>query len=113
MTLSGQETGDYVLSLIAKRLKNVLGAGDIIGRIAGDEFAFTLMQATTEEDAEQLTQKIKESLESPITLNGEIHTISTSCGIALFPKHASLASEAHDEGGKSASLCKGAWRKQL
>ena len=89
----GQETGDYVLSLVAKRLKNVLSAGDIIGRIAGDEFAFTLMEATTEEEAEQLTQKIKESLESPIALNGEIHTISTSCGIALFPKHASLASE--------------------
>ena len=89
----GQESGDYVLSLVAKRLKNVLSAEDIIGRISGDEFAFTLMQATDEEEAERLTQEIKVSLESPITINGEIYTISTSCGIALFPKHAKLASE--------------------
>ena len=89
----GQETGDYVLSLVAKRLKNALSAEDIIGRISGNEFAFTLMQASNVEEVEQLTREIRDSLESPISMNGKIFSISTSCGIALFPKHAESASE--------------------
>lgn len=89
----GQETGDYVLSIIAKRLKEVLSAEDIIGRISGDEFAFTLTHATNEEEAERLTEEIKASLETPISINGEIYSPSTSCGIALFPKHAETVSE--------------------
>ncbi|WP_252504686.1 bifunctional diguanylate cyclase/phosphodiesterase [Sporosarcina sp. Marseille-Q4943] len=89
----GQETGDYVLSIVAKRLKKVLRAEDIIGRISGDEFSFTLTEAANEEEAEQLMEEIKASLESPISIDGELCTISTSSGIALFPKHAKTASE--------------------
>lgn len=89
----GQEMGDYVLSVVANRLKSVLSREDIIGRISGDEFAFTLTQAPNEEEAEQLTEIIKSSLEIPISIHGDLYTISTSCGIALFPKHATKASE--------------------
>lgn len=89
----GQDIGDYVLSVVAKRLKTVLSAEDIIGRISGDEFAFTLMQAKNEADALHLMEEIKSCLESPINIKGELCTISTSCGIALFPKHAATASE--------------------
>ena len=89
----GHKTGDYALSLIANRLKTVLSAGDIIGRISGDEFAFTLMHVKNEDEAERLTQEIKSSLEIPISLMEKSFTISTSCGIALFPKHAKMPSE--------------------
>lgn len=89
----GQDTGDYVLSVVAKRLKKILATEDIIGRISGDEFAFTLMQAANEEEALRLTEQIKADLENPISIHGEICTISTSCGIALFPKHAKTESE--------------------
>ena len=89
----GQETGDYVLSLVAERLKKVLRVEDIIGRISGNEFAFTLMKATNAEEVEQLTQEIRGSLESPVSVNGKTFSISTSCGIALFPRHAKLATE--------------------
>ncbi|WP_432362038.1 putative bifunctional diguanylate cyclase/phosphodiesterase [Sporosarcina sp. UB5] len=89
----GQEAGDYVLSIIAKRLKNVLCAEDIIGRISGDEFAFTIMHATNEEEAKRKTGEIIAYLEKPIHINGNLCTITTSCGIALFPKHAKTASE--------------------
>ncbi|MCG7343255.1 EAL domain-containing protein [Sporosarcina sp. ACRSL] len=89
----GQDSGDYVLSIVAKRLKKALSADDIIGRISGDEFAFTLTQAKNEEEAERMTEDIKASLEQPISIKGEIYTISTSCGIALFPKHAKTVSE--------------------
>ncbi len=89
----GQETGDYVLSVVANRLKSVLSMEDIIGRISGDEFAFTLTQAANEEEAERLTETIKSSLENSISIHGDLFSISTSCGIALFPKHAKKASE--------------------
>ncbi|MFC5601996.1 putative bifunctional diguanylate cyclase/phosphodiesterase [Sporosarcina koreensis] len=89
----GQDSGDYVLSVIAERLKTILCAEDIIGRISGDEFAFTLTQAVNEQEALRLTEEIKACLENPISIHGELCTISISCGVALFPKHATTASE--------------------
>ncbi len=39
----GHEVGDYILSVIAKRLKTILKDKTIIGRLSGDEFAFLLL----------------------------------------------------------------------
>ena len=89
----GHETGDYVLSIIAERLKDALSTEDIIGRISGDEFAFTTLKAVSEEEVERLTGEIKSCLEMPIQIDEETYSISISCGIALFPDHAETAAE--------------------
>lgn len=88
----GQETGDYVLAVVAERLRNLLSDEDLIGRISGDEFAFTLLQGTTDTDAEKMTAKIKEALEKPILMAEKTSSISISCGISMFPKHAKTPS---------------------
>lgn len=88
----GQETGDYVLAVVAERLRNLLSDEDLIGRISGDEFAFTLLQGTTNTGAEKLTAKIKEALEKPILMAEKTSSISISCGISMFPKHAETPS---------------------
>ncbi|WP_339253193.1 EAL domain-containing protein [Sporosarcina sp. FSL W8-0480] len=97
----GHKIGDYALSVIANRLKTILSDEDIIGRISGDEFAFTLMDVVNEEEAEQLTLKIKSNLEMPIRFDEESFSISTSCGIALFPKHAKTPSDLILNAGKA------------
>lgn len=89
----GQDTGDYVLSVVAERLKASLSEKDLIGRISGDEFAFTILDAPNEESAKRLMEDIKESLEKPILMAEKTNSISISCGIAMFPEHAQTPSE--------------------
>ncbi|WP_347177986.1 EAL domain-containing protein [Sporosarcina thermotolerans] len=97
----GHKIGDYALSVIANRLKTILSDEDIIGRISGDEFSFTLKDVKNEEEAERLTAEIKSRLEMPIQSNEESFSISTSCGIALFPKHAKTPTDLIMNAGKA------------
>ncbi|MCG3089864.1 EAL domain-containing protein [Sporosarcina cyprini] len=87
----GHEKGDYVLSVIAKRLQQHVGAENLLGRISGDEFAFTLTGSVNQ--AEEMTHRIKEVVEAPIHIDNRTYSLSTSYGIASFPEHAGNASE--------------------
>ena len=89
----GHEAGDYILSVVAKRLKKVLTEGHTIGRLSGDEFAFLLKNIRNAEHAEQLTQEVQQSLRVPIEVMGQSHVLSVSFGIALYPEHAKKPSE--------------------
>ncbi|MBB4825243.1 diguanylate cyclase (GGDEF)-like protein/PAS domain S-box-containing protein [Sporosarcina luteola] len=87
----GHEKGDYVLAAIAGRLKQLVGSDELIGRISGDEFAFTL--SGTFEQAEKQTRRIKAFVETPINIGNRAYSLSTSYGIASYPEHAGNASE--------------------
>ncbi|MFJ7935135.1 putative bifunctional diguanylate cyclase/phosphodiesterase [Sporosarcina sp. NPDC096371] len=89
----GHESGDYVLSVIAKRLKDVLQGEHIIGRLSGDEFALLLKNIDDAEHAERITQEVKQYLEEPIELMGYSHIPDVSFGIALCPEHATMPSD--------------------
>ncbi len=89
----GFEAGDYVLAIIAKRLKSILQSKHIIGRLSGDEFALLLKNIRDAEHAKQITQEVKQHLEEPIELMGQLYTPSVSLGIALYPDHATESSE--------------------
>lgn len=102
----GHEAGDYVLSVIAKRLKDMLQGKHIIGRLSGDEFALLLKNIRDAEHAEQITQEVKQYLEEPIELMGQSHIPSVSFGIALCPEHATKPSELVMKAEKALSSAK-------
>lgn len=89
----GQEAGDFILSVIAKRLKSILPADDCIGRIAGDEFAFVLNDIRDTAHVEEITKKVQKHLMEPISVAGESYTLSLSIGISLYPEHGKNISE--------------------
>ena len=89
----GHETGDYILSVVASRLKEGLPEHYSISRLAGDEFAYTVKDVRDAEHAEQVTKVVQEILLKPIELAGQAYTLSLSFGIALYPNHAIEASE--------------------
>lgn len=100
----GNEAGDYILSVIAKRLKTILKEKHTIGRLSGDEFAFLLKNIRDEEHAEQLTKELQQFLEEPIDVMGQSHILSLSLGIALYPKHATSSSELLMKAEKAISI---------
>ncbi|MER2088167.1 MAG: EAL domain-containing protein [Sporosarcina sp.] len=102
----GHEAGDYILSVVSKRLKRVLSEKHVIGRLSGDEFGIILKGIRRAEDAELLTQEIQQFLKEPIAVMGQSQTLSLSCGIALYPEHAKKPSELTMKAEKALSVAK-------
>lgn len=84
----GHGYGDRLLQTVAERLRNCVRAEDTIARLGGDEFVVILDEINHPQNAARLAQKIAQSIEQPIRLNGRQVTISGSIGISIYPDNA-------------------------
>ena len=84
----GHAAGDQILQEAAVRLREILPAGGLVGRLAGDEFVAiaddTAAQAT---DVRALAGRIVKTLARPFALSEARVHIGASVGIALYPEH--------------------------
>lgn len=87
------EMGDYVLSVVARRLKDVLPEKNIPARISGNEFAVILDGQKDVENAETVIMTIQEAIQKPLEINGQQYIVTISAGVAYYPVHASETSE--------------------
>ncbi|MET0333501.1 MAG: EAL domain-containing protein [Rhizobacter sp.] len=85
----GQSTGDAVLREVAKRLRQVANAQDVIARAGGDEFVLLLEGNPTQKDAIHMVERVLGSMNEPCRIDD--HEISVSCtvGVAIYPDHGS------------------------
>jgi diguanylate cyclase (GGDEF)-like protein/PAS domain S-box-containing protein len=84
------EMGDKVLMEVARRLRRVVHADDILARIAGDEFALILCCLGTDRQmatkkATIVVEKIRNLFKEPLEIDGVAFEIAFSIGIKLFP----------------------------
>src|SRR5690606_23287928 len=91
--LLGHEVGDYLLSVVAERLREMTVNDSGLARIAGDEFAFMITELENEEAVKQRVEEIRLYLEEPIDVGEQTYSLSISCGISMFPEHAKMPSE--------------------
>ena len=84
----GHHAGDAVLVSIANRLRASLRRADTVARMGGDEFVVMLEDVHTVDEAERITQKLLDAIRQPITINGEIHSITASVGVCIYPERA-------------------------
>ncbi|MFJ7825154.1 EAL domain-containing protein [Psychrobacillus sp. NPDC096623] len=91
----GHVTGDSLLKVVAKRIKNFYKRTGELYRIGGDEFVVLIVERQKEnktlENALELIQKIEE----PFSIEEMEIYISCSIGIASFPLHGSSYKEMH------------------
>jgi len=86
----GHHAGDQVLREAARRMQDCVRESDTVGRIGGDEFAVLLNIVEDEHDAFAVAEKIRQSLNAPLALEGNrVSSISSSIGIAIYPEHGS------------------------
>ena len=84
----GHHAGDAVLVSIANRLRASLRRSDTVARMGGDEFVVMLEDIHTIDEAEHITQKLLDAIREPITINNEIHSITASVGVCIYPARA-------------------------
>ncbi|MFN8536565.1 MAG: GGDEF domain-containing protein [Thermomicrobiales bacterium] len=79
----GLAGGDELLTVIVRRLRNCVRAGDTIARLGGDEFAILMDDVRDEREALALAGRLVAAVERPIALAGERVCVRASVGIAL------------------------------
>ncbi|HJV65979.1 MAG TPA: EAL domain-containing protein [Geomonas sp.] len=84
----GHTAGDQLLQVLAKRYQQVIRSEDFICRLGGDEFALLALDIHRDEDVSVVVSKLLESTRAPILLDGKELAVSTSIGVALFPRDA-------------------------
>ncbi|HZZ02984.1 putative bifunctional diguanylate cyclase/phosphodiesterase [Paraburkholderia sp.] len=84
----GHAAGDQILQEAATRLREVLPAGDLVGRLAGDEFVAISDGTASTRDVRLLAERIVKTLARPFVLSEALVHIGASVGISLYPEHA-------------------------
>jgi diguanylate cyclase (GGDEF)-like protein len=79
----GHATGDRVLAEVAKRLQTCVRPGDVVTRLAGDEFCVLLDDIGDGRDATRVARRILESLDEPLQVEGRTLFTGASIGIAV------------------------------
>jgi diguanylate cyclase (GGDEF)-like protein/PAS domain S-box-containing protein len=80
----GHPMGDLVLVAFADRLRGVLRASDTAARLGGDEFSI-VCENTDRADAEALADRLRMSVQDPLTLAGTSVVLGMSIGIGVAP----------------------------
>lgn len=82
----GHLVGDVILREFASIIKTSIREVDLLGRYGGEEFCLTLLE-TSKEDALRIGERIRLSIqEKAFRAYDEDIKITTSIGVALFPK---------------------------
>ncbi|MDP5181011.1 EAL domain-containing protein [Blastococcus sp. BMG 814] len=103
----GHATGDSALAWTAHRLRSAIRAGDLLGRLGGDEFLVVLAAlpptsraraavdpeaagepTAAEEIVRRVQEHLRSALDEPYLVNGSRVTIRASSGAAIFPRDA-------------------------
>jgi diguanylate cyclase (GGDEF)-like protein/PAS domain S-box-containing protein len=82
----GHPFGDAVLRAAGARLAALVREGDTVARHGGDEFLILLADLRKAADAYIVAQKLIESLDQPIEIQGRQVHLSGSIGVSVFPQ---------------------------
>ncbi len=77
----GHAVGDQLLFEVGRRLLNATRGCDTVARLGGDEFAVLIDNVRAAGDCVRVAERILESMQQPVQLDGADVTVSSSIGI--------------------------------
>jgi diguanylate cyclase (GGDEF)-like protein/PAS domain S-box-containing protein len=83
----GHDVGDEVLRVIARRLLEIVGSAERIGRIGGNEFLILLDPRPGDPAAATLPARILAWLAEPVEALETLHYLTLNAGVARYPEH--------------------------
>jgi diguanylate cyclase (GGDEF)-like protein/PAS domain S-box-containing protein len=79
---SGHDAGDDLLAEVARRLREAVRAGDVVGRIGGDEFAILLELLESDYEAVAVARRVLQAFSKPFEFASGTLAVSASVGLA-------------------------------
>ncbi len=89
----GYQAGDQLIVQLAYLLKKFIKAGDILGRLGGDEFLLLMPNTNFVLAHEKALHIIEEIRSHAFTVSTKTVNITISVGVAMSPEHGSTAEE--------------------
>jgi diguanylate cyclase (GGDEF)-like protein len=80
----GHHVGDHLLKIVSERLRATVRETDIVARLGGDEFVIILRSPDSLDEG--VVQRIMDHLSGPIELDGNDYVLTSSIGIAVYPR---------------------------
>jgi diguanylate cyclase (GGDEF)-like protein len=91
--LYGHDTGDALLSAVAKRLAHALRAEDLVSRLAGDEYACLISGVHSRQRLQQIAATLFDAVSAPFKIGALELIVRPSIGIAMYPQDGSTTDE--------------------
>ena len=82
----GHDIGDELLKNVASTIKEAIRIDDVVARIGGDEFVIVLTNYKDERELIDIIQRIQSRLMKPLSIKGYSINVSSSVGVAIYPK---------------------------
>jgi diguanylate cyclase (GGDEF)-like protein/excisionase family DNA binding protein len=79
----GHHRGDELITEIARRLEPLVGVGDTLARMGGDEFAVLCADLPGERGAIEVAQRLLDALDLPVAIDGRSVSACASIGVAV------------------------------
>jgi diguanylate cyclase (GGDEF)-like protein len=91
--LYGHDTGDALLSTVARRLSHALRSEDLVSRLAGDEYACLISGVMSRKRLQQMAVALFRVVSAPFKIGTLELTVCPSIGIAVSPTDGSTTEE--------------------
>ncbi len=94
----GHQTGDDILKEMGERLAKNIRQEDEVARLGGDEFVVMAVNIGDDprvaaERAQSIAEKLKDVLLQPYEISGQLHHLTPSVGVSLFPQEEQTADD--------------------
>ena len=83
----GHSAGDFVLKIVARRLRESVPDHQMVARLGGDEFVIVMSETVDPSTTRELASKLICVVEEPIVLDNELIHIGASIGISFRSDH--------------------------
>jgi diguanylate cyclase (GGDEF)-like protein len=80
----GHAAGDRLLTVVAERLSGAIRGGDLLARLAGDEFVVLARDLHESDELDRLSGRLAAAFSSPVQLGDSAVPVRASVGTTLF-----------------------------
>ncbi len=81
--------GDLLLVEVGKRLKEGITNNELVSRFEADEFVIFIKRFMTDRELEDRIRAVMNIFREPFEISGNNFHITVSCGVSIYPEHAS------------------------